>query len=145
MYSDVDLSNKLNELKTFNNPSLCYMGPGAGPPTPYEPTPYATTQLIQSSILNKAGAAGAAAGTPDIRCWNQPPSQLQKAHMQYNIMEQSNRLNKGERIGHSVAVVGGRVFGKLLLFVFICFIMCSLHICLTLSLSLCICCVFRPL
>uniref|UniRef100_A0A8C8CIC0 Roundabout guidance receptor 1 n=1 Tax=Oncorhynchus tshawytscha TaxID=74940 RepID=A0A8C8CIC0_ONCTS len=90
VYSDVDLSNKLNELKTFNNPSLCYMGPGAGPPTPYEPTPYATTQLIQSSILNKAGAAGAA----DIRCWNQPPSQLQKAHMQYNIMEQSNRLNK---------------------------------------------------
>ncbi|XP_071191018.1 roundabout homolog 1-like isoform X1 [Salvelinus alpinus] len=94
VYSDVDLSNKLNELKTFNNPSLCYMGPGAGPPTPYEPTPYATTQLIQSSILNQAGAAGAAAGAPDIRCWNQPPSQLQKAHMQYNIMEQSNRLNK---------------------------------------------------
>uniref|UniRef100_A0A8C7TF41 Roundabout guidance receptor 1 n=1 Tax=Oncorhynchus mykiss TaxID=8022 RepID=A0A8C7TF41_ONCMY len=94
VYSDVDLSNKLNELKTFNNPSLCYMGPGAGPPTPYEPTPYATTQLIQSSILNKAGAAGTVAGAADIRCWNQPPSQLQKAHMQYNIMEQSNRLNK---------------------------------------------------
>uniref|UniRef100_A0A8C7TF59 Roundabout guidance receptor 1 n=1 Tax=Oncorhynchus mykiss TaxID=8022 RepID=A0A8C7TF59_ONCMY len=92
VYSDVDLSNKLNELKTFNNPSLCYVGPGGGPPTPYEPTPYATTQLIQSSILNKAAAAGA--GAPDIRCWNQPPSHLQKTQMQYNIMEQNNRLNK---------------------------------------------------
>uniref|UniRef100_A0A6Q2ZHD7 Roundabout, axon guidance receptor, homolog 1 (Drosophila) n=1 Tax=Esox lucius TaxID=8010 RepID=A0A6Q2ZHD7_ESOLU len=91
VYSDVDLSNKLNELKTFNNPSLCYPGPGGGPPTPYEPTPYATTQLIQSSILNKSAAV---AGASDIRCWNQPPSQLQKAQMQYNIMEQNNRLNK---------------------------------------------------
>uniref|UniRef100_A0A8K9WZX2 Roundabout guidance receptor 1 n=1 Tax=Oncorhynchus mykiss TaxID=8022 RepID=A0A8K9WZX2_ONCMY len=109
VYSDVDLSNKLNELKTFNNPSLCYMGPGAGPPTPYEPTPYATTQLIQSSILNKAGAAGTVAGAADIRCWNQPPSQLQKAHMQYNIMEQSNRLNKGERIGHRDGPLQGTV------------------------------------
>ncbi|KAL2094464.1 hypothetical protein ACEWY4_009183 [Coilia grayii] len=107
VYSDVDLSNKLNEMKTFNSPSLCYMGPAGSPPTPYEPTPYATTQLIQSSILSKsAGSCGAGmvgAGPPDLtdkRGWKPPPMQQQPpvpqemtSQLQYNIMEQ-NRLNK---------------------------------------------------
>ncbi|KAJ7995848.1 hypothetical protein DPEC_G00230970 [Dallia pectoralis] len=93
VYSDVDLTNKLNELKTFNNPSMCYQGPGGGPPTPYEPTPYATTQLIQSNILNKSTP-----GASDLR-WNQTPSQLQKAQMQYNMMEQNNRVNQDQLRG----------------------------------------------
>ena len=101
VYSDVDLTNKLNELTTFNNPSLCFLGPGAPlPPTPYEPTPYATTQLIQSNILNK-GAGGGGGGPPDLRCWGQPPVQppvqppwTRDMNPQYNILEQ-NRLNKG--------------------------------------------------
>uniref|UniRef100_A0A3B4AJF1 Uncharacterized protein n=1 Tax=Periophthalmus magnuspinnatus TaxID=409849 RepID=A0A3B4AJF1_9GOBI len=48
VYSDVDLSNKINEMKTFNSPNLKdgrFVGPGG------QPTPYATTQLIQSAIL----------------------------------------------------------------------------------------------
>ncbi|CAB1348161.1 unnamed protein product, partial [Coregonus sp. 'balchen'] len=48
VYVDVDLSNKINEMKTFNSPNLKdgrFVGPGG------QPTPYATTQLIQSSIL----------------------------------------------------------------------------------------------
>ncbi|XP_031427685.1 roundabout homolog 1-like isoform X1 [Clupea harengus] len=108
VYSDVDLSNKLNEMKTFNSPSLCYMGPAGSPPTPYEPTPYATTQLIQSSLMSKnAGGCGpgmgAGVGPPDLtdkRGWKPPPMQPQPpipqemaSQLQYNIMEQ-NRLNK---------------------------------------------------
>ncbi|TNN72998.1 Roundabout 1 [Liparis tanakae] len=48
VYGDVDLSNKINEMKTFNSPNLKdgrFVGPGG------QPTPYATTQLIQSSIM----------------------------------------------------------------------------------------------
>uniref|UniRef100_A0AAY4AX66 Roundabout, axon guidance receptor, homolog 1 (Drosophila) n=1 Tax=Denticeps clupeoides TaxID=299321 RepID=A0AAY4AX66_9TELE len=87
VYSDVDLSNKLNEMKTFN--SVCYMGPGGSPPTPYEPTPYATTQLIQSSIMSKnAGMIGSGPSPPDLNDKREMTSQLQ-----YSIMEQ-NRLNK---------------------------------------------------
>uniref|UniRef100_A0A673Z733 Roundabout guidance receptor 1 n=1 Tax=Salmo trutta TaxID=8032 RepID=A0A673Z733_SALTR len=82
----------INCCNSGNGTSDSNMTTYSRPPTPYEPTPYATTQLIQSSILNKAAAAGA--GAPDIRCWNQPPSHLQKTQMQYNIMEQNNRLNK---------------------------------------------------
>uniref|UniRef100_A0AAY4AYL1 Roundabout, axon guidance receptor, homolog 1 (Drosophila) n=1 Tax=Denticeps clupeoides TaxID=299321 RepID=A0AAY4AYL1_9TELE len=100
VYSDVDLSNKLNEMKTFN--SVCYMGPGGSPPTPYEPTPYATTQLIQSSIMSKnAGMIGSGPSPPDLndkRAWkppHQPKPQEMTSQLQYSIMEQ-NRLNKGE-------------------------------------------------
>lgn len=97
VYSDVDLSNKLNEMKTFNNPSMCYMGPGGSPPTPYEPTPYATTQLIQSNIMSKNSGAG-----PGDFCdkrWKpqQPKPPDLPSQLQFNIMEQ-NRLNKGERL-----------------------------------------------
>ncbi|XP_018586176.2 roundabout homolog 1-like isoform X3 [Scleropages formosus] len=100
VYSDVDL-NKLNEMKTFNSPSLCFMGPGGpgGPPTPYEPTPYATTQLIQANILSKnsAGGVGGGAGDPgEKRCWKPGLQQKQQdmaPQMQYSMMEQ-NRQNK---------------------------------------------------
>ncbi|KAM3869297.1 roundabout homolog 1-like [Diretmus argenteus] len=99
IYSDVNLSNKLNDIKTFNNSNLCYVSQGGGPAATYEPIPYATTQLIQSNIKNKA-SAGAMTEPLDLHCWKQPPNppQIPKemtAQMQYSIME-TNRLNKGE-------------------------------------------------
>lgn len=94
VYSDVDLSNKLNEMKTFNNPSMCYMGPAGSPPTPYEPTPYATTQLIQSNIMSKQSGAGH--GDFSDKHWKpqQPKPPELPSQLQFNVMEQ-NRLNKG--------------------------------------------------
>lgn len=103
IYSDVNLSNKLNDIKTFNNSSFCFVSPEDS--ETYEPIPYATTQLIQAGIQSKAAAAAAAAGSTaaldplDRTCWQQPPHPppLPKevaAHMQYNMMEQS-MLNKG--------------------------------------------------
>lgn len=97
VYSDVDLSNKLNEMKTFNSSSICYMGPGGGPPTPYEPTPYATTQLIQSNIMTKNSGAGTGVGHGDFgdKRWKpQPPKPPEINSQLFNIVEQ-NRLNKG--------------------------------------------------
>uniref|UniRef100_A0A673B6W7 Roundabout guidance receptor 1 n=1 Tax=Sphaeramia orbicularis TaxID=375764 RepID=A0A673B6W7_9TELE len=96
IYSDVNLSNKLNDIKTFNNSSLCFASPGST--ATYEPIPYATTQLIQSNIKNKAAIGGAIAEPPDIPCWKQPPNpppipKEMAAQMQYNIIEQ-NMLNK---------------------------------------------------
>ncbi|KAF7668913.1 hypothetical protein LDENG_00274740 [Lucifuga dentata] len=98
IYSDVNLSNKLNEIKTFNNSNLCYASPGVGSASTYEPIPYATTQLIQSNIKSKAGTGGAVAEPLDMHCWKQPPNpppipKEMAAQMQYNIMEQ-NMLNK---------------------------------------------------
>uniref|UniRef100_A0A8D0GL17 Roundabout guidance receptor 1 n=1 Tax=Sphenodon punctatus TaxID=8508 RepID=A0A8D0GL17_SPHPU len=49
VYGDVDLSNKINEMKTFNSPNL---KDGRFVNQPGQPTPYATTQLIQSNISN---------------------------------------------------------------------------------------------
>ncbi|XP_060751455.1 roundabout homolog 1-like isoform X2 [Tachysurus vachellii] len=103
VYSDVDLSNKLNEMKTFNNPSMCYMGPGGSPPTPYEPTPYATTQLIQSNIMSKNSGAG-----PGDFCdkrWKpqQPKPPELPSQLQFNVMEQ-NRLNKDHYRGGEVSL-----------------------------------------
>ncbi|KAJ8402305.1 hypothetical protein AAFF_G00371700 [Aldrovandia affinis] len=98
VYSDVDLSNKINEMKTFNNPGMCFMGPG-GQATPYEPTPYATTQLIQSNIMSKnSGVGGGAGDLNEKRGWKPAPALQQKppevtSQLQYSIMEQ-NRLNK---------------------------------------------------
>ncbi|XP_074466120.1 roundabout homolog 1-like isoform X1 [Sebastes fasciatus] len=98
IYSDVNLSNKLNEIKTFNNSNLCYASPGGDPAATYEPIPYATTQLIQASIKNKAASGVAMAETLDMPCWKQPPNpppipKEMAAQMQYNIFEQ-NMLNK---------------------------------------------------
>uniref|UniRef100_H2LGR7 Roundabout, axon guidance receptor, homolog 1 (Drosophila) n=1 Tax=Oryzias latipes TaxID=8090 RepID=H2LGR7_ORYLA len=107
VYGDVDLSNKINEMKTFNSPNLKdgrFVGPGG------QPTPYATTQLIQSSILGNnmnpdrgtGGSGGGLGGGGEMNekhCWKPVSIQQQKQEMgsqlQYSIMEQ-NRLNKGE-------------------------------------------------
>ncbi|XP_028450648.1 roundabout homolog 1 isoform X2 [Perca flavescens] len=98
IYSDVNLSNKLNEIKTFNNSNLCYASPGGDSAATYEPIPYATTQLIQASIKNKAASGVAMAEPLDMPCWKQPPNlppipKEMAAQMQYNIIEQ-NMLNK---------------------------------------------------
>lgn len=107
VYGDVDLSNKINEMKTFNSPNLKdgrFVGPGG------QPTPYATTQLIQSSIMGNnvnsdrtGGSGGGLLGGGEMNekhCWKPASVQQQKQDMQgsqlqYNIMEQ-NKLNKGE-------------------------------------------------
>uniref|UniRef100_A0A3P8NG79 Roundabout, axon guidance receptor, homolog 1 (Drosophila) n=1 Tax=Astatotilapia calliptera TaxID=8154 RepID=A0A3P8NG79_ASTCA len=107
VYGDVDLSNKINEMKTFNSPNLKdgrFVGPGG------QPTPYATTQLIQSSIMGNnmnsdrvtGGSGGGLVGGGEVNekhCWKPPSVQQQKqeisSQLQYNIMEQ-NKLNKGE-------------------------------------------------
>lgn len=99
IYSDVNLSNKLNEIKTFTNTNLCYVSPDGDSSATYEPIPYATTQLIQANIKNKAAACAAIAEPLDMPCWKQPPNlppipKEMAAQMQYNIIEQ-NMLNKG--------------------------------------------------
>ncbi|KAM7412828.1 hypothetical protein PAMA_020286 [Pampus argenteus] len=105
VYGDVDLSNKINEMKTFNSPNLKdgrFVGPGG------QPTPYATTQLIQSSIMGNnintdrgtGGSGGGLGGGGEVNekhCWKPTSAHQQKQEMssqlQYNIMEQ-NKLNK---------------------------------------------------
>ncbi|XP_034460086.1 roundabout homolog 1 isoform X5 [Hippoglossus hippoglossus] len=106
VYGDVDLSNKINEMKTFNSPNLKdgrFVGPGG------QPTPYATTQLIQSSIMgnniNSERGTGGSGGGPggggelnEKHCWKPTPVQQQQkqemgSQLQYIIMEQ-NKLNK---------------------------------------------------
>ncbi|KAG7471253.1 hypothetical protein MATL_G00122480 [Megalops atlanticus] len=119
VYGDVDLSNKINEMKTFNSPNLKdgrFVGPGG------QPTPYATTQLIQSSIMSNninsggggvgvgggggSGGGGAGGDLNEKHCWKPPPAQQQKqqevtSQLQYNIMEQ-NKLNKDHYRGGDV-------------------------------------------
>uniref|UniRef100_A0A8C9T8M7 Roundabout guidance receptor 1 n=1 Tax=Scleropages formosus TaxID=113540 RepID=A0A8C9T8M7_SCLFO len=80
VYSDVDLSNKINEMKTFNSPNLKdgrFVGTGS------QPTPYATTQLIQSSITSNnissgGGGGGGSSGGDEKHCWKPPSGQSQK-------------------------------------------------------------------
>lgn len=101
IYSDVNLSNKLSEIKMFPNSSMCYTSPDGDSSATYEPIPYATTQLIQANIKNKAAASGAIAEPLDRPCWKQQPPNLppipkeMAAQMQYNITEQ-NMLIKGK-------------------------------------------------
>ncbi|XP_063304705.1 roundabout homolog 1 isoform X1 [Pelobates fuscus] len=95
VYGDVDLSNKINEMKTFNSPNLKdgrFVNPG-------QPTPYATTQLIQSNISNNMNTTG---GDMDEKHW-MPPSQQKPdvAPMQYTIMEQ-NKINKDYRVADTM-------------------------------------------
>uniref|UniRef100_A0A671QAH6 Roundabout homolog 1-like n=1 Tax=Sinocyclocheilus anshuiensis TaxID=1608454 RepID=A0A671QAH6_9TELE len=101
LYSDVDLSNKINEMKTFNSPNLKdgrFLGPGG------QPTPYATTQLIQSSLANNnvnsssGGSGGGSADLNEKQSWKSSQGTPQKqadinTPLQYNVMEQ-NKLNK---------------------------------------------------
>lgn len=119
VYGDVDLSNKINEMKTFNSPNLKdgrFVGPGG------QPTPYATTQLIQSAIMgnniNSERGTGGSGGGPggggevnEKHCWKPPQCQQQKQEMgsqlQYIIMEQ-NKLNKGECVEYPAATVKKR-------------------------------------
>ncbi|XP_025766720.1 roundabout homolog 1 isoform X5 [Oreochromis niloticus] len=111
IYSDVNLSNKLNEIKTFNNSNLCYASPGGDSTATYEPIPYATTQLIQASIKNKAASGGSIAEPLDIPCWKQPPNlppipKEMAAQMQYNLTEQksNDHLQGGEGMIHPKAI-----------------------------------------
>ncbi|GCC44704.1 hypothetical protein chiPu_0029074, partial [Chiloscyllium punctatum] len=84
----MDLSNKINEMKTFNSPNL---KEGRCLNQTAQPTPYATTQLIQSTLGNNMNTSGA-----DLNDKHWKPSLQTKQElspMQYNIMEQ-NKLNK---------------------------------------------------
>ncbi|KFV61872.1 Roundabout 1, partial [Dryobates pubescens] len=93
VYGDVDLSNKINEMKTFNSPNL---KDGRFVSQPGQPTPYATTQLIQSNISNNVNNGS---GETNEKHWKPSVQQKQEvAPIQYNIMEQ-NKLNKGSQ-GH---------------------------------------------
>ncbi|XP_061607732.1 roundabout homolog 1-like isoform X2 [Phyllopteryx taeniolatus] len=100
IYTDVNLGEKLHDIKTFNNSNLCYASPGGDSSDAYEPIPYATTQLIQASIKNKAHALEPI----DMPCWNQPPNppplpKEMATQMQYNIFEQ-NTLNEDHPQGN---------------------------------------------
>uniref|UniRef100_A0A3Q2Q889 Roundabout guidance receptor 1 n=1 Tax=Fundulus heteroclitus TaxID=8078 RepID=A0A3Q2Q889_FUNHE len=120
VYGDVDLSNKINEMKTFNSPNLKdgrFVGPGG------QPTPYATTQLIQSAIMSNnmnsdrgtggsGGGLGSGGEVNEKHCWK-PPAVQQKQEMgsqlQYNILEQ-NKLNKGECVEYPAAMAAEIIF-----------------------------------
>ncbi|XP_061105667.1 roundabout homolog 1-like [Conger conger] len=88
VYSDLDVCSKGSEMKTFSAPGVCYVA------TAGEPTPYATTQLIQSNITKSAGG-GAGGGA-----WR--PLQLKPqevtSQLQYSVVEQ-NRLNRDQYRG----------------------------------------------
>ncbi|EPY75447.1 hypothetical protein CB1_001657004 [Camelus ferus] len=96
VYGDVDLSNKINEMKTFNSPNLKdgrFVNPSG------QPTPYATTQLIQSNLSNNMNNGSGDSGE---KHWKPPGQQKQEvAPIQYNIMEQ-NKLNKDYRANDTV-------------------------------------------
>ncbi|OXB79020.1 UNVERIFIED_CONTAM: hypothetical protein H355_008498 [Colinus virginianus] len=97
VYGDVDLSNKINEMKTFNSPNL---KDGRFVSQPGQPTPYATTQLIQSNISNNVNTGS---GDTNEKHWKPSVQQKQEvAPIQYNIMEQ-NKLNKDYRVNDSIA------------------------------------------
>ncbi|EMP36766.1 Roundabout like protein 1 [Chelonia mydas] len=97
VYGDVDLSNKINEMKTFNSPNL---KDGRFVNQPGQPTPYATTQLIQSSISNNVNSSS---GDTNEKHWKPSVQQKQEvAPVQYNIMEQ-NKLNKDYRVNDNNA------------------------------------------
>ncbi|XP_026508397.1 roundabout homolog 1 isoform X1 [Terrapene carolina triunguis] len=97
VYGDVDLSNKINEMKTFNSPNL---KDGRFVNQPGQPTPYATTQLIQSSISNNVNSSS---GDTNEKHWKPSVQQKQEvAPIQYNIMEQ-NKLNKDYRVNDNNA------------------------------------------
>ncbi|XP_051871183.1 roundabout homolog 1 isoform X3 [Pristis pectinata] len=98
VYGDMDLSNKINEMKTFNSPNLkegrCLNQTG-------QPTPYATTQLIQTTLGNNMNSSGM---DLNDKHWKQALQSKQEiSPMQYNIMEQ-NKLNKDYRLVETSSV-----------------------------------------
>ncbi|XP_077596344.1 roundabout homolog 1-like isoform X1 [Stigmatopora nigra] len=100
IYTDVNLGDKLNDFQAFPNSNSCYASPGGDSCDPYEPIPYATTQLIQASIQNKARTSD----PMEMPCWNLPPNppplpKEMATQMQYNIIEQ-NVLNKDVPAGN---------------------------------------------
>nr|XP_015816604.2 roundabout homolog 1 isoform X2 [Nothobranchius furzeri] len=100
IYSDVNLSNQIGEIKTFNNSNFCYTGPGGDSSATYEPIPYATTQLIQANIKNKAVAGGSIAEPLDIPCWKQLPNlppipKEMAAQMQHSAAEHNSKDLQG--------------------------------------------------
>ncbi|KAH0624910.1 hypothetical protein JD844_032817 [Phrynosoma platyrhinos] len=99
VYGDVDLSNKINEMKTFNSPNL---KDGRFVNQPGQPTPYATTQLIQSNISNNVNSSS---GDSTEKHWKPATQQKQEvAPVQYNIMEQ-NKLNKDYRVNDNAQTI----------------------------------------
>ncbi|XP_072850122.2 roundabout homolog 1 isoform X1 [Pogona vitticeps] len=99
VYGDVDLSNKINEMKTFNSPNL---KDGRFVNQPGQPTPYATTQLIQSNISNNVNSSS---GDSNEKHWKPSTQQKQEtAPVQYNIMEQ-NKLNKDYRVNDNAQTI----------------------------------------
>ncbi|XP_069748530.1 roundabout homolog 1 [Narcine bancroftii] len=92
VYGDMDLSNKVNEMKTFNSPNL---KEGRCLNQTAQPTPYATTQLIQTTLGNNMNSSGMELND---KHWKQALQTKQEiAPLQYNIMEQ-NKLNKDYRL-----------------------------------------------
>lgn len=104
LYGDVDLSNKINEMKTFNSPNVKdgrLVGPAG------QPTPYATTQLIQSGLgTNHMGSSDLNEKQNWKGSQGTPQKQEVTSQLQYSIMEQ-NKLNKGE-LGHRGVGRGGK-------------------------------------
>uniref|UniRef100_A0A803U092 Roundabout guidance receptor 1 n=2 Tax=Anolis carolinensis TaxID=28377 RepID=A0A803U092_ANOCA len=99
VYGDVDLSNKINEMKTFNSPNL---KDGRFVNQPGQPTPYATTQLIQSNISNNVNSSS---GDSNEKHWKPAAQQKQEgAPVQYNIIEQ-NKLNKDYRANDNAQTI----------------------------------------
>uniref|UniRef100_A0A2K5ILG1 Roundabout guidance receptor 1 n=1 Tax=Colobus angolensis palliatus TaxID=336983 RepID=A0A2K5ILG1_COLAP len=96
VYGDVDLSNKINEMKTFNSPNLKdgrFVNPSG------QPTPYATTQLIQSNLSNSMNNGSGDSGEKHWKPLGQQKQEV--APVQYNIMEQ-NKLNKDYRANDTI-------------------------------------------
>uniref|UniRef100_A0A4W3JYY1 Roundabout guidance receptor 1 n=1 Tax=Callorhinchus milii TaxID=7868 RepID=A0A4W3JYY1_CALMI len=85
--------NSDSNLTTYSSPNL---KEGRGPGSGAQPTPYATTQLIQTTLGNNINSSGV-----ELNEKHWKPS-LQGKHevssVQYNIMEQ-NKLNKGAAQG----------------------------------------------
>ncbi|XP_067849518.1 roundabout homolog 1 isoform X2 [Heptranchias perlo] len=98
VYGDMDLSNKINEMKTFNSPNL---KEGRCLNQTTQPTPYATTQLIQTTLGNNMNSSGM-----ELNDKHWKPSLQAKQEMspiQYNIMEQ-NKLNKDYRLAETSSI-----------------------------------------
>ncbi|XP_078416540.1 roundabout homolog 1 isoform X3 [Cetorhinus maximus] len=98
VYGDMDLSNKINEMKTFNSPNL---KEGRCLNQTAQPTPYATTQLIQTTLGNNMNSSGMEVNDKHWKPSLQAKQEI--SPMQYNIMEQ-NKLNKDYRLAETNSI-----------------------------------------